>query len=153
MTSRLDIELASIEIGDVNELNAFITTTVRECVNEVCPKLEVVKKREPWEDAELIEKMKNLCKRSKHENVRKLKKAIKKRRTKLKNAYYHELAESINNADAAREVQKEFALAKKYTAIRAGSKLAISNDKLKRHFEPQFATSPVPLPPELAEPE
>ena len=45
LTSRLDIELATIEIGDVNELNAFITTTVRECVNEVCPKLEVVKKR------------------------------------------------------------------------------------------------------------
>ena len=47
-------------------------------------------------------------------------------------------ADGINNAAEARNVEKEFSLAKKYTAIKAGSKLRISNEKLKNHFEKHF---------------
>ena len=55
----------------------------------------------------------------------------------------------------AREVEKEFAMAKKYTAIRKGSKLSIPNNKLKDHFQVHFAskTPNLELPPELAHPE
>ena len=71
------------------------------------------------------------------------------------NEYYQQLADSINNAEAAREDEKEFAMAKKYTAIRTGSKRAISNVKLKAHFEQHFAEKEpaLELPPELAEPD
>ena len=50
------------------------------------------------------------------------------------------MADNINMAAQAREVEKEFTLAKKYTALKTGSKLMISNEKLKDHFENHFAT-------------
>ena len=50
-------------------------------------------------------------------------------------------------------MEKEFSLAKKYTAIKAGSKLRISNEKLKNHFEKHFTARELPTPPELEEPE
>ena len=53
----------------------------------------------------------------------------------------------------AREVEKEFSMAKKFTMLKTGSKLAISNDKLKTHFEQHFAARNLPTPPELERPE
>ena len=44
-------------------------------------------------------------------------------------------------------------MAKKYTMLKTGSKLAISNDKLKTHFEKHFAARSLPMPPELEKPE
>ena len=144
-----------ITTNNIDELNEQIACTVRTCTEEVCPELVHVKKKEPWEDAELIQQLQDLRKRSKHEDVRKLQKEIKKKREKLKNEYYWHMANEINNAATARDVAKEFALAKKYTAIKSGSKLAISNEKLKNHFEQHFGARepPLSLPPELAEPE
>ena len=67
----------------------------------------------------------------------------------LKNKYYKEMADNINRVAQAREVEKEFTLAKKYTALKTGSKLMISNEKLKDHFENHFATRDLQIPPEL----
>ena len=155
LSARLDEELINLECLDLNDLNEKIATSVRLSVDEICPKVDQVKKKEPWDDAELIQKLKDLRKKSKHEDVRKAQKEINKRRNELKNAYYQELANGINNAANAREVEKEFALAKKYSAIKAGTRNTISNDKLKAHFEQHFAERepPLPLPPELAEPD
>ena len=69
--------------------------------------------------------------------------------------YYTELADNINSAAMAREVEKEFAMAKKYTTIKKGSKINISNDKLKVHFRDHFAAR-IPelyIPPEIDQPE
>ena len=52
----------------------------------------------------------------------------------------------------ARQVDKEFALAKKYTAIQTGVRTTISKGKLKTHFEQHFAARPLELPPELKSP-
>ena len=154
-TESLDAALESVPTNDLNKLNEMITTTVRECMNNVCPKINPVKKKEPWEDAQLLDMVKELRACSTHEESRKKQKMIKNRRRVLKNKYYKELADNINTVANARDVEKEFALAKKYTAIKTSSKLAISNDKLKQHFEKHFdARTPIlPLPPELAQPE
>ena len=153
MTTDLDARLEVLDIRDVNELNDAITTTVRECVEEVCPKLDKIKKKEPWEDAILQKRIKELRSCTQHDEIRTLQKAIKKQRTRLKNEYYHELAENINSAAEAREIEKEFALAKKYSALKSGNRKSISNDKLKVHFEQHFAARELPLPSELANPD
>ena len=106
LTAKLEVELTDLEIDDMNVLNEYITSTVRASMDEVCPKSDPVKKKQPWEDAELIQQMKDLRKRSKHQDVRNLQKAVKKRRNKLKNDYYREMADSINNAATEREVNK-----------------------------------------------
>ena len=73
----------------------------------------------------------------------------------MKNDYYQELAKNINTISELRVVEKEFAMAKKYTTFKAGTRQQISNEKLKIHFENHFAakTPELSLPPELQHPE
>ena len=58
---------------------------------------------------------------------------------RLKNEYYRELADNINTVTEAREVDKEFSMAKTYTTFKPASRLQISNEKMKTHFEMYFA--------------
>ena len=152
-TASLDAALQNITTEDIDELNDVIVLSVKDGIESVCPKLEPSKKKEPWEDEELQEMMKSVKSCETHEDARARQKEIKKRSVELKNAYYKELADNINSRAAAREVEKEFALAKKYSAIKTSSKLAISNEKLKEHFEKHFEARDLPLPPELSKPE
>ena len=155
LTDYLDNALDNVDDQDMNELNEIITSNVRKGFEEVCPKLDQLKKKEPWEDEILQQKIKELRKMSSFKEARVLQKEIKNKSNELKNEYYSELANNINSAAMAREVEKEFALAKKYTAIKKGTKLQISNNKLKDHFQEHFAaqTPALELPPELAQPE
>ena len=50
--------MTRVNCNDMDEVNEIITDTVREGLEEVCPKIEHVKKKEPWEK----EKLKNLVK-------------------------------------------------------------------------------------------
>ena len=97
--------------------------------------------------------MKDLKKCHDRKERRKLQKSIKRRRKKLKNDYYKELADNINAAAEARNVEKEFAIAKNYTTFKTSNKLSISNEKLKTHFKSHFAARDLPLLPELEKPE
>ena len=63
------------------------------------------------------------------------------------------MANGINNASEARDVEKEISMAKKYVSLKAGTRLTISNQKLKDNFKDHFATRNIPLPPELLKPE
>ena len=153
LTSKLDDLLADhSSLSDVNELNDLIVCTVRQSVEEVCPKVEEVKKKEPWEDNTLKEQIKNLRSCHDHTQIRRIQKDIKKRRTLLKNQYYEELASNINSAAEAREIEKEFRLAKKFSMLKTGTKLAISNDNLKTHFKKHFAARNLQMPPEIERP-
>ena len=71
--------------------------------------------------------------------VRNRQNKIKERSKELKNSYYSELAKNINAEAIAREVEKEFVIEKKYSTIKKGCKLSISNDKLRDHFKEHFA--------------
>ena len=55
----------------------------------------------------------------------------------------------------ARDVEKEFAKAKKYTAIKKRTKPSIPNNKLNDYLQEHFAakTPALVLPPELVQPE
>ena len=87
--------------------------------------------------------------------VRKRQNKIKERSKDMKNSYYSELAKNINAAAIAREVEKEFVIEKKYSTIKKGCKLSISNDKLRDHFKEHFArrVPKVEIPPEQAQQE
>ena len=87
-----------------------------------------------------------------HLEMRRLQKIIKIRRRQLKNNYYNHLADNINIAAEARDAEKEFALAKKFSALKTSSRLVISNAKLKTHFEGHFAARDLPTPPEIENP-
>ena len=82
-----------------------------------------------------------------------IQKKIKDRRKWLKNEYFKNLADGINTVAEARQVDKEFALAKKYSALKTGIQSTISKGKLKSHFEQHFAARDIPLPEELKSPE
>ena len=71
----------------------------------------------PWQDATLEHLTKELRKSCNNRDVRQVHKEIKKRRKVLKNEYYKEIADGINTAAEAREVEKEFALMKKYSLL------------------------------------
>ena len=154
LTDKLDEELININTDNINELNEAITNTVRDCIETVCPQLNPIKKVEPWADSDLQAMIKDLrVHAADHTDLRSKQKAIKTKRRDLKNQYYRDLANGINNAAEAREVGKEFALAKKYTALKTTTNLRISNEKLKKHFQSHFAAREIPLPPELEKPE
>ncbi|XP_033116857.1 uncharacterized protein LOC117116864 [Anneissia japonica] len=53
LTEQLDMAFDQMIPDDVNKLNEIVVTKVRECADEVCPKLEAVKRKEPWDDEEL----------------------------------------------------------------------------------------------------
>ena len=154
LTCYLDNKLKEVESNDLDELNEMITDAVKDGLEEICPKIDHIHKKEPWEDEALQQLMKEL--RTVHPTeVRTKQQEIKERTKELKNIYYSELADNINSAAMAREVEKEFAMAKKYTTIRKGTKLAISNDKLKDHFKKHFdaKTPELEMPLELAQPD
>ena len=114
---------------------------------------DVTEKKEPWEDQALKDlniKLKQ-CKDS--QTAKKIQKEIRDCRKRLRNEYFQHLADDINSVAEARQVDKEFSLAKKYTAIKTGVRTTISREKLKTHFESHFAVRPVELPPELKSPE
>ena len=75
----------------------------------VCPKVGPIKKKEPWEDITL------------QQQIKELQKKIKDTRKQLKNDYYQELASNINTVAEAREVEKDFSMAKKYTTFKPGA--------------------------------
>ena len=152
LTEKIDAGLEDLLPNDVNELNDKIVEVVKESVQEVCPKMENSRKKEPWEDQALQEMTKDLRRTNDGKEVRRKQKLIRKRRRTLKNRYYKELADNINNAAEAREVEKEFALAKKHSAFRKGQPKAISNEKLKSHFEHHFKAKELPILPEIQYP-
>ena len=47
LTEKLDNKFEGLVINDIDELNDKITTIVRECVDDVCPKIDPIKKKEP----------------------------------------------------------------------------------------------------------
>ena len=65
-----------------------------------------------------------------HSSAWALQKQIKKRRIRLKNAYFKEIADNINTVAEATDVEKEFAMAKKYSVFSTELKNCISNEKL-----------------------
>ena len=153
LTDELERELESIETDDVNELNEKITSTVKLCADKVCPKINQVKKKEPWDDETLLNEMRNLSKCKNNKEIRKQQKNIKKRRNKLMNDYYQELADNINTVAETRDIEKEFALARKFSVLKTSTRSTISNEKLKKHFEAHFSLREIDLPPEIANPE
>ena len=152
LSSFLENRLGSLT-SDLDDLNEDIVSAVRQGMDEVCPKIAPRRKDQPWKDAELEGMLKDLQKLNKVEDVRKMQKEIKKKRMELKNKYYKDIAENINSAAQAREVEKEFALMKKYSILKTKQGKPISNEKLKTHFEDHFSARELPLPPELEHPE
>ena len=155
LTDKIEEHLESLNLKDANvdTLNEGIVQAVRTSADEVCPFEEMLKKKEPWQDQTLLDLNKKLKKCKNPRAVKRLQKEVKECRKRLKNDYFRNLADGINSVAEARQVDKEFALAKKYTAIKSGTRCTISKSKLKSHFEQHFAARDVELPQELKNPE
>ena len=103
LSSFLETRLGSLT-SDVDDLNEDIVSAVRQGMDEVCPKIAPRRKKEPWKNAELERMVKDLQKQKKEKDVRRMQKEIKKKRLELKNEYYKDIADNINNAAQDREV-------------------------------------------------
>ena len=90
--------------------------------------------------------------RKSHQNST-LRKQIREKRKYLKDQYYHEKAIAINNAAEARQVEKEFQLAKSHSMHKSSTKIAISKEKLTKHFKEHFSEKHLDTPPEVQHPE
>ena len=82
-----------------------------------------------------------------------LRKQIRETRKSLKDQYYHEKAIAINNAAEARQVEKEFQLAKSHSMHKSSTKITISKEKLTKHFKEHFSEKHLDTPPEVQHPE
>ena len=152
LSSFLETRLGSLT-SDVDDLNEDIVSAVRQSMDEVCPKIAPRRKKEPWKNAELERMVKDLQKQKKEKDVRRMQKEIKNKRLELKNEYYKDIADNINNAAQAREVEKEFALMKKYSILKTKKGKPISKENLKNHFEDHFSARENTLPLELEHPD
>ena len=130
-------------------LSQQISSSISDAVQAVCPKATSSKSSPPWEDAELQIMMENLRKDPSNTALRR---EIREKRKSLKNIFYSKKAAEINSASEARQVEKEFQLAKKFHMHKSSSKLDISKEKLTKHFESHFSDRVLELPPELANP-
>ena len=126
---------------------------MRRSADKGCPPIEEMKKKEPWEDEELIQLVREMKKCKDSKGVKLYQKKIKERRKRLKNEYFKNLADNINTAAEARQIDKEFTLAKKYSCLKTGETNAVSKSKLKVHFEGHFAERQLELPEELQHPQ
>ena len=118
LSTFLENRLESLPTDDVDLLNEEIVSAVKEGMEEVSPKIEPKRKKEPWIDPTLEDLTKELRRTTNDRVVRQKHKEIKERRKILKNRYYREIADGINTAAQAREVEKEFAMMKKYSILK-----------------------------------
>ena len=124
-----------------------------DAVTDICPTLTAARKKEPWENEVLNEMIEDLTKAKKPEEVKRKRKLLKEKRRQVKNEYYKELADTINTVAEAREVEKEFALAKKHSAFKSGQPKTISNEKLKQRIEKHFDARDLPFTSKLKHPD
>ena len=135
--------------ADLDELCNAITTAIHESVDKVCPKIVHYKSSAPWENSDLQDLMAKLRKDPQNSLIQK---QIRYKRKSLKDLYYHEKAMEINCAAEARQVEKEFQLAKNYVMHKPSSKINISKDKLTKHFKQHFSERILEMPAELEHP-
>ena len=109
-----------------------------------------MKKKEPWEDKQLQELVKELRITTAPEDIREVQNRIKEKTRELKSSYYTDLADNINFAAMVPKVEKEL----RQRSIRQ-SRRNISNDKLNFHFKEHFAarTPELDVSPEIYQPE
>ena len=101
---QLDDRLANIKIDDIVQLNDLTMSTVRKCVEAICPKLDLIKTKELWEDPTLKQKLKALKKCYITKKFMNCKKKDTKKGTDLKSEYHNQTANAINAAAEARGV-------------------------------------------------
>ena len=73
-TDYLDTALNNTEDQDMNEINETIVSSIKRGLEEYCPKLVSLKKKEPWEDKILQQKVKELRKMTTFKEARVLQK-------------------------------------------------------------------------------
>ena len=134
----------------IDSLSERIGAVIRDSLDKACPKVPLVKNSHPWEDPELQSMMLELRKTPQNGILRK---QVRLKRKALKDHYYLEKASQINNAAEARQVEKEFYLAKSHSMHKPSTKIAISKEKLTKHFKEHFSDKQLDLPPEIEHPE
>ena len=80
-------------------------------------------------------------------------KQIRNMRDKLKNDFYAARSKQINHASEARNIEKEFSLAKSYHMLQSAHLNTISNDKLTDFFTNHFKSRQNEIQPEVINPE
>ena len=109
----------------INGVN--ICSSIHDSLVAACPKIVQSKFTSPWGNAELHDMMAKL---RKDPNNRALQIEIREKRKWLKDSYYNHKALEINCAVEARQVEKEFQLAKTFSMHKSSSKIDISKERL-----------------------
>ena len=153
-SDQLDVLLADDPpTNDINVLENILTDSIINASESEIPKILPSNKKSPWVNDEFLSltKARRTCKDP--VELKRLGKAIKKMRNKLKNEYFSSLANDINNAAEARKIEEEFRLCKTYTMHKNTDTNLISSEKLTDFFKDHLKEKPVDLQPEVLNPE
>ena len=126
-----------------NELNDKFVAIVRENADSIFPKKENIRNRHPWhDDAKLqelfVRKDELLFKNADRRCINAVRKKIRNRAKFLKNEYYKQQAEKLNQLAINRELEKLFRLAREQqSTLKAVDSICPSNELLK-HFKSHF---------------
>lgn len=138
----------------MDELEDIICNAIKSATKETLPRVELIKKSPPWQDKELDE-LHYQFKKATPTNRQILQQKIKEKRKELKNEYYLQKSNNINEAAEARDVERQFRLLKSYNIHRQSPELLVSNEDLTKHFSEHFGTdySNLEIPPEIKHPD
>ena len=138
--------------SDMNDVEQQIVSAISTASANTIPTKERKEDIKPWVNPEFLTLLKNRHQSKSDIEHAHLSKEIRRMRTQLKNKYFKQKADSINNASELRNTEEEFRLAKNYTSLKKSSKIPIQPDKLKDHFEKHFGDRQFQPHPELTNP-
>ena len=152
LSDNLETSIAS-SASTPDEIDEIITNAIHKSTEATIPKRTDAQDNKPWVDDTFLKLIESRNKSTTKSEQDSLNKQVRKYRDKLKNDYYQKKASEINMARESRNVEKEFRLARNYTALNKSKQLLIAPNKLKQHFEEHFSPRAVTMQPEVENPE
>lgn len=150
----LESKLSDTPKDDLENENTVIIEAIKNASSTVCDTHNVKgKRKQPWENDELQELIKQQNNTDDESKLKNLKQQVKKKRQSLMNDFYREKADSINQANEARQIEREFAEAKKHHMHQQSRDFLISKETLHKHFQNHFKENDIIMPVELIDPE
>lgn len=137
------LEFAQAEMQSNTQLNEHFINSVQEAADETIPKIVAQKLHQPWHDDVKLKELyqqkelmviKNACPKK----VKAVRKKIRTRARQLRNQFYRDEAEKINQLSINRELDKLFARAKKQETTLKPVVGSCPPDKLLNHFKTHF---------------
>ena len=138
---------------NINTFESFLVESIIQASESEIPKFYNHENKYPWTNNDFLSLLEKRRECKDPIVLRELGNSIKKLRIKLKNDYFSKLANNLNVASEARNVEEEFRLCKTYTMAKHSEINIISSEKLTEHFKDHLKERVIEIQPEVKNPE